>query len=366
MPRVLIFKETLLPASETFIVAQIDALKRYQALLCGLERCRPSLSLDLDQLVLDEHPGVFGALRAKLYRKTGIAPLFHGRARRFRPDLIHAHFASGGCSAISLSRSLRVPLIVTLHGADVTVRGSNSTRYHELAKQAALFICVSEFIRNRALELDFPAAKLIVHYIGIDRILFAPSVTTAKASGVLFVGRLVEKKGCEYLLRAMRLVQNDAVDSELTVIGDGPLRFILESLARKLQIRCRFLGVQSSGTVREMLQTSRVFCVPSITAADGDSEGLGLVFAEAQSMGVPVVSTWHGGIPEVVSAGKTGLLVPERDHEALADALLAVLTDDRLWERLSRASHADIAERFDLTTQTAILEIIYDRVIGSG
>jgi glycosyltransferase involved in cell wall biosynthesis len=147
------------------------------------------------------------------------------------------------------------------------------------------------------------------------------------------------------------------------VIGDGPLRSRLETLARELNVRCRFLGVQPASTVREALQRAQIFCVPSVTAANGDSEGLGMVFAEAQAMGVPVVSTRHGGIPEVVSDRVTGLLAPERDHEALADSLCLLLGNEDLWQAFRAAGLQHVEQRFDLKRQTALLEAVYDRVL---
>jgi glycosyltransferase involved in cell wall biosynthesis len=171
--------------------------------------------------------------------------------------------------------------------------------------------------------LGYPQDKLQVHYIGTDVNRFKSSPQTRDSNLVLFVGRLVEKKGCEYLMRAMELVQIERPESKLVVIGDGPLRQSLECLARTTNIRCSFLGAQPSASVAEWLGRARVFCAPSVTAANGDSEGLGLVFAEAQATGTPVVSFKHGGVPEVVRDGDTGLLAAERDHQGLARHLYA-------------------------------------------
>lgn len=179
------------------------------------------------------------------------------------------------------------------------------------------------------------------------------------------MGRLVEKKGCEYLLRAMQVVQRSHPGCELTVMGDGPLRLSLEALARELRVRCRFRGTQPSTVIREALQQTRIFCVPSVTAANGDSEGLGMVFAEALAMGVPVVSTAHGGIPEVVVHRLTGLLAPERDYIALADALCLLLADEDLWQQLHHAAPQHVEQHFDLKAQTAELENIYTRVAAT-
>jgi colanic acid/amylovoran biosynthesis glycosyltransferase len=366
MRKVLIFKETLLQPSETFVLAQMRALSEYEPILVGLERAHPSLPLGQEPLLLSDRGPAISALRSKLYRRKGIAPLFHHQAKRLFPDLVHAHFASGGRSALPLARALRVPLVVTLHGNDVTVRGQRPDLYKRLGKEASLFICVSKFIRDRALEAGFPAHKLVVHYIGIDRGLFSPSTTTLTPQGVLFVGRLVEKKGCEYLIRAMQLVQRARPECELTVIGDGPLRLSLESLAKDLKVRCQFRGVQPATVIREELQKARIFCAPSLTAADGDSEGLGMVFAEAQAMGVPVVSTMHGGIPEVVVNRSTGLLTPERDYQALANALSVLLVDDGLWQQFHQAAPQHIEQHFDLQAQTVLLEDIYTEAIASN
>ena len=363
MPRVLVFKETLLPPSETFILSQMRALTDYVPTLAGLERAYPSLPLPHEPLLLSKDGPSISDARAKLYRRTGTAPLFHSKAKRSRPDLVHAHFASGGRSALPLAQSLRVPLVVTLHGKDVTVHGGQADRYRRLGEDALLFICVSKFIRDRALEAGFPSQKLLVHYIGIDRDMFSSSASSEANQGVLFVGRLVEKKGCEYLLRAMKLVQQDYPECELTIIGDGPLRPSLEALAKDLDIRCHFRGVQSSAVVCSAMRMAKIFCVPSVTAENGDSEGLGMVFAEAQAMGIPVVSTNHGGIPEVVLNRVTGLLSPERDYESLAGALLTLLSDEELWQSFHRAALERMEQYFDLSMQTALLEKIYTQAI---
>ncbi len=364
MHKVLVFKETLLPASETFILAQMKALSKYVPILAGLERAHPSLPLPQEPILLSRHLPSISDARAKLYRRTGTAPLFHLKAKRCRPDLVHAHFASGGRTALPLARALHVPLLVTLHGNDVTVRGREPDLYRRLGEDASLFVCVSKFIRDRALESGFPAQKLLVHYIGIDRSVFSPSGSPGTSQGVLFVGRLVEKKGCEYLLRAMHVLQRAHPLTELTVIGDGPLRSSLEALAQELKIRCQFRGTQPSGIVREALRSAKIFCVPSVTAVNGDCEGLPTVLAEAQSMGVPVVSTAHGGIPEIVVHGVNGLLAPERDYESLANALSALLSEQGLWESFHHAALERIERHFDLETQTAALEKIYNQAIA--
>jgi colanic acid/amylovoran biosynthesis glycosyltransferase len=366
MPAILIFKETVLPKSETFILAQMQAMRKFSARLIGLEKVPSGLPLPSKPLLLCRARGGAAALRAKIYRKSGIAPLFHARARREQPALLHAHFASGGLTAIPLAKSLGVPLLVTLHGSDVTVKWASARSIRRLGREATLFLCVSHFIRDRAIAAGLPEEKLRVHYIGVDLQQFQAPAADVAGAGVLFVGRLVEKKGCAYLLRAMASVQKTYPDCLLTIIGDGPLRAYLESHARELGVSCRFLGAQPAAIVREHLRTTHIFCAPSITAENGDSEGLGIVFAEAQAMGIPVVSSLHGGIPEVVSDGRTGLLVHERDHPALAAAIASLLGNASLWEQFRHNARAHIEHSFDLAKQTAELETIYRDVIATA
>ena len=366
MPAILIFKETVLPKSETFILAQMQAMRKFSARLIGLEKVPSGLPLPSKPLLLCRARGGAAALRAKIYRKSGIAPLFHARARREQPALLHAHFASGGLTAIPLAKSLGVPLLVTLHGSDVTVKWASARSIRRLGREATLFLCVSHFIRDRAIAAGLPEEKLRVHYIGVDLQQFQAPAADVAGAGVLFVGRLVEKKGCAYLLRAMASVQKTYPDCLLTIIGDGPLRAYLESHARELGVSCRFLGAQPAAIVREHLRTTHIFCAPSITAENGDSEGLGIVFAEAQAMGIPVVSSLHGGIPEVVSDGRTGLLVHERDHPALAAAIASLLGNASLWEQFRHNARAHIEHSFDLAKQTAELETIYQDVIATA
>lgn len=360
-PTVLIFKENLLPLSETFIDAQTRHLCRFEPRYVGLGQAAPSLPVSDDAILLTRGQSATAHFWQKLYRRVGVAPRFHRQAAAVRASLLHAHFASGGRSALPLARSLRIPLIVTLHGSDVTTRIDFRERYQELWNHASTFICVSHFIRQKAIEAGFPEQKLRVHYIGIDREMFQPCLQTDRRDVVLFVGRLVEKKGCGFLLQAMAKVQAQYPGVQTVVIGDGPLRSSLEQLAKTLGVSCQFLGAQPASAVRQSLSSARVFCAPSVTAQNGDSEGLGMVFAEAQAMGTPVVSFRHGGIPEVVLDGQTGLLAPEGDADTLSIHLLRMLSDRQFWSNCVEEGMAWIRTQFDVKLQTRELEQIYTR-----
>ncbi|MFZ0662712.1 MAG: glycosyltransferase [Acidobacteriaceae bacterium] len=375
----LLFRSELLPVSETFIAGQGAALRRYEPWFAGLKRVRNGLALD-ESRVIAATDGV--SLRDKVvrrvYLRTAFAPDFLRRVEAVGAELIHAHFATDACAALAIEARLRVPLMVTMHGYDVTsddaaLRASGLGRVYwrrrqTLWERARVFVCVSEWIRRKALERGFPEEKLWVHPIGIDVEAFRPVALPAaelpvKEPLVLFVGRLVEKKGCAYLLRAMRAVEARMPEARLVVLGDGPRRGALEAEARGLH-RCEFMGAASSDVVREWMRRAAVVAVPSVTAANGDSEGLCLVVCEAQAMGVPVVGFCGPGI-EVVD-GETGLLVAERDTDALAEALLALLGDEALAARMGAAGCARARRLFDLRRQTALLEEKYDEVVAGA
>jgi len=364
MKSVAIYRDTLLPVSETFISEQVRALREFHPTYLGLGPSIPSLWFEGDAVYLATGDDFVSKARRRLFRSIPLEPFFYRRVQKLNVELIHAHFASDGANVSKLAEKLRVPLVVTLHGYDVTVLQDFKKRYSFLWMQASAFFCVSQFIRLKALEAGFPASKLIVHHIGVDSEKFRPPAQKRDRNLVLFVGRLVEKKGCESLLRAMQIVRRTLPDAYLVMIGNGPLLPMLKSLASALKINTQFLGSLPSQDIQMFMQKAQVFCGPSQTAANGDSEGLGMVFLEAQASGLPVVSTLHGGIPEAVCNGVTGLLTPEGDFSSLAKSLLKYLSDQDLAVKHGMAGPPWIREVFDLTKQTKILEGLYSDIVN--
>jgi colanic acid/amylovoran biosynthesis glycosyltransferase len=370
--RILIFRSALLPISETFIREQAEALRHFQPVYAGLTRNLSGLPASSPSILLTHSSGRSAQLAKLLYQLSGYAPSFKAEAKKADPALIHAHFALDGVAALPLAAHLKVPLLISLHGYDVTthdsgLRKSISGRFYlhrrqQLWDRADMFLCVSEFIRAKAIEAGFPQEKLRVHYTGVNCDTFLES-NQERENIVLFVGRLVQKKGCAYLLDAMAQVCRTSPSTRLIVIGDGPLRKDLQAQAARLNVPTDFLGAQPPVEVRRWMSHAAVFCVPSLEAENGDSEGFGMVFAEAQAMGTPVVSFRHGGLPEAVADGVTGLLVPERDTAALAQAITRLLSDRNLWSMFSKRGVVRINTEFSLAKQTKLLEDIYQSVL---
>lgn len=378
---VAIYRTQILPRSETFVRDQALALRRWQPYLFG-ERKIESLPLQtLPAAALYEGPPRFlQKLQGSTWRRLNRAPPgIIKLARRIRPTLIHAHFGFDGVEAWPVAQVLGVPLVVTLHGSDITTAmdwfadgragrrwQSYPARLARLAQQKRVhFVAVSENIRQAALAAGLPAAKISVRYIGVDTKRFAPSGLPVgkRAPVILFLGRLVEKKGASYLLDAFEIVRRLIPEAELIIAGDGPE--ISGLAARAMTIGgVRLTGAFNAEQARGWLATARVLCAPSVTAQSGDAEGLQIVILEAQASGVPVVTSARGGATEGIINGETGFAFAERDIEAMAAHLHCLLSDDAMAQAFSSAATRFMEQKFEIGRCTAALETLYDKAAG--
>jgi colanic acid/amylovoran biosynthesis glycosyltransferase len=372
-PVVAIYRDWLLPPSETFVLGQAEALQRFTPHYVG-SCLKEGLITPPERTLVVNQGGLMGRATEIFYKLTGFAPTFLHHLENINPVLMHAHFGTGGSQALPLSRRLKIPLIVTYHGYDELITDEFAQRFSHrvylrrrdvLKHEVKLFIAVSNYCKESLLNQGFPADKIVVHYIGIDTDVFQPDPTVEREPIVLFVARLVEKKGCEYLIQAMSKVQELRPDVELVIIGDGELRPSLEQLAKKKLRRYRFLGLQPPEIVKAWMNRAKIFSVPSITAKSGEAEGFGMVFAEAQAMELPVVSFASGALPESVAHGEVGLLAAEGDWEELAKHIMLLLKDDNLLHRFSKAGPHRVNNLFHLQKQTKLLEDIYAQVLGN-
>ncbi|MGI5211555.1 glycosyltransferase [Plantactinospora sp. CA-290183] len=364
---VVIWRSALLLASETFIRNQGDALTRWRPSFVGATKTESFLALDSDVIAYPD--GARGRLAFLRHRLTGRSTALVRLLTQLRPAVVHAHFGGDGWLVSRAAERLGVPLVITLHGYDVTrepkaagIRGIRYRRNLRTAfERATLVIAVSEFIRQQAIALGADPAKVRVHHIGVT-VPPAPA-PTPKRWDVLFVGRFVEKKGIDDLVEAVGTLGQPR--PRLLFIGTGPLEAPMRERAAALGLDATFLGVQEPAVVRRSMAESRIFVSPSKTASDGDSEGLPTTILEAASLGLPTVSTRHSGIPEGVVHGETGLLGAEGDRAALARHIRQLLTDDALRTRLGDQARRHVAAHFDLRKQTALLEELYDEAAGA-
>jgi colanic acid/amylovoran biosynthesis glycosyltransferase len=364
---VAVWRNMWLPPSETFIRNQVQALTKWTPYPLGLTTVpdgimRPA-GAPFDRL------GGHGFNRP-IVRNLFIKKLDH-LLRASNAQLVHAHFGPDAVRVLPRAESAQLPLLVTFHGYDVTVTGPPSRerrRYRAALRRvfdyATGLIAVSDFIAGRLLALGAPENKVVVHQIGIP-IAPRPLASFDDRSGVAFVGRLVEKKGVKDLIHAYARLPKELREHEpLMIVGSGPLEGQLRDMALRYKIAPQFYGTLDSTQVQDLLGRARVFCAPSRTASNGDSEGFGMVFLEAALASLPVVSYNHGGVPEAVAHGTTGLLATEGDVDELGDHLKRLLLDRDLAQTLGTAGRERVQSRFDIRERTAALEAIYDAAIA--
>ncbi len=366
-PVVAIFRSPIFNASETFIQRHATSLTRFRPVIVGLEGKGNILPELTDRILLPA-----GRIERIGFSLFGRAAPIAARLRGFAPKLVHAHFATDGVAALPLAKALGVPLVTTLHGYDVSRSAARMllsgrwswTRYallrRRLLRRGRLFLAVSEALRRRAVADGYPADRTLTHYLGVA---LAPLEAEPPEPGlILHVGRLVEKKGTAVLFDAVARL--DA--ARLVIIGDGPLRASLERQAQTLGLgeRLRFLGALPPAEVAAWMRRAWALAVPSVTARDGDAEGLPTVIKEAAALALPAVGTDHAGIPEAIVENETGFIVPERDAEALAARLGALLASPDLRRAMGTAARRLAERKFDAARQVARLEALYDGILG--
>jgi colanic acid/amylovoran biosynthesis glycosyltransferase len=300
--------------------------------------------------------------------------LAHGDQGDF--DVIYCHFGHVAERARQLRHAgfFRGPLVAVFHAADLTVvnESRSPAGYAALFREAAKLLPISRHWREKLVALGAPPEAIEVRHMGVDCGSIAVRRATAAVDGVsrvVSVGRFVEKKGFEYGLRAFAKAERLLGRSlRYDLVGDGPLRPALERLARELELgeRLHFHGERSSEDVAALLDQSDVLLAPSVTAENGDCEGIPVVLMEAMARGLPVISSVHSGIPELVRHDESGLLAPERDVDALAEALARVGREPECSTRLGSNARARVEADFDSARLARELEALLRRLAAAG
>lgn len=260
--------------------------------------------------------------------------------------------------------------LTTFHGYDVTtyVREKGRDIYRELFLKGDLFTYNSNATRQKLLDMYCPAEKLVKLPMGVhlDKLAFKERAIGPKGTiNIISVGRLVDMKGREYAIRAVAKVADKYPNISYQIAGGGPLREELQALIQQLQMEnvIRLLGWVGPEKLDSLYNAAHIFLHPSVTAADGNMEGQGVVLIEAQACGLPILATQHSAFPESVLDGQSGYLVPERDVDALAEKLTYLIEHPETWPDMGRKGREFVEKKFDIKILNQKLVQIYQQML---
>ena len=360
------FIKNYLPISETFIYDEIVNLKKFEAIV-------------LTEKLIDNgyfpYPKIFQAPVSSPWKpfKRKINDNFFKRAlldKNIR--IVHARFAWSGMEILSVCKKLNLPLVTSFYGIDVSRLPRHfiyRQRLRKLFHEGQIFLVQSKDMKEDIVRLGCPEKKAVVLYAGIDTEKFKLKKNKPdREIKLLMCGRFVEKKGFEYGIRAFAKVAKTYKEAVLYIIGEGELEEKLKELSNLLNLssRVKFLGTLTHQQVQKQMEESDIFLAPSITAKNKDKEGIPNVIKEAMATGLPVVSTYHAGIPELVVDSKTGFLVPEKDIDKLSDRLSYLIEHPKIGNKMGEEGREIVVKKFNLSKQIEKLEKIYQRLLNES
>ena len=357
--------------SETFVQAQRELLPAEVHYLYGayLPRFKPDghhfisnsyfregLAYAKDRLLQRElHSTLRNRIRAYL--------------RKHQIQAVLAQYGPTGVEMAGICKDLGIPLIVHFHGFDAhdaDLLKEYGGRYREKFDHAAAVIAVSQLMVTQLREFGCPPEKLHYNPCGADLRKFTPADLAGKEKRLLAAGRFADTKAPHLTLMAFAQAREKVPELKLTMAGQGPLLAACRSLVRGLnqEDAVQFAGVLDHAGIVKAMSEHGIFVQHSITAPNGDSEGTPVAIMEAGAAGLPVISTRHAGIPDVVLHEKTGLLVDECDVEAMAAAMIRLATNSELAQQYGAAARTRIEAEFGLRDRVARLWSIIESTLS--
>lgn len=308
---------------------------------------------------------------AVVYR--GEFQVLDGILRRRRAQLMHIYFGHTGVHLLPFIKAWDKPCLVSFHGADITVREHQpgyEAALREMLQTVPLVLARSESLKDQLLRLGCPPGRLALNRTGVplEQFPFVKRVPPSEGRWQLVQAcRLIPKKGLVTALHAFAMFREHHPNATFVVAGDGPMLEELKGWAAKLGLgkSVRFPGFLSQAKLYQLYVASHIFFHPSEMMSDANQEGIPNSMLEGMSSGLPVVATLHGGIPEAVENGRTGLLVPEKDAPALCAALRRLTESGEAWARMGQEASDHMLANFEQGAQIRALELHYQRVLAS-
>ena len=382
-----IYLQHYLAPSMTFIYRQLKkAEEKYNPLVICSDRVENRTKFPFDKLFLKRR-NFIRAKKSRFYNKlfgshtllsinpqisSGQSKYFSEILNKYQVKLIHAHFGPSGLEIVNLAKMNRIPLLVTFHGYDASILLKYQTYTENLKKlfTYAHIIAVSEEMKHKLVEIGANPDRISVVRCGIPMDVFKftertnldQKIKEKKVINYLQVSNFVEKKGHAYTIEAFSLLLKKNPNSHLTLAGGGELYHKINQLVKEknLSDHVTFTGVINEEKVKNLMNEADVFVHHSVTSKRGDREGVPTVLMEAMATGLPVISTFHSGIPELINDGINGFLVKERDIESYSEKMHEILS---VGTKFSSNARKKVIGKFNLTKEVSHIMDIYKNLI---
>lgn len=377
-PTVASYCTTFLKREMLHIYRQITGLRDFQTFVMTKSRENADVYPFGDIEVLPR-PRINFLLRFQKKYLKRMEPVFYrgeydqlsGVLGRRHADLLHVYFGHTGVHLLPFIRNWPKPSLVSFHGMDIMLRNDEpgyNDRLKELLQTLPMVLARSESLADRLVALGCERSKIRINRTSIPMEGFPAIQRPSPANGawqIIQASRFIEKKGLEVTVNAFATFSKKYPNARLVLAGEGPLEARLKDLAANLGVghSVSFPGFFKQQALYAAYRDAHLFIHPSQTTPAGDTEGIPNSMLEAMATGLPVVATNHGGIPEAVTSGEDGLLVPERDAVGLSEALLKIADDGTLYEKLSRGAAESVREKFEQGKSIAKLEGFYRELI---
>ena len=374
MKTVLHLERRFCDPNETFIANQINSIQEFKCIVGTIVHTH-ALPCTKEIIVPSDKSFLSHFTKYLTYRS---ASKFYDELSRYQVDLIHTHYLVDAIFFQKLTSRFSVPKICSGYGYDTS---SFPTRYFGIAKhfyppvfrEYRKFLAMSEDMKHDLLSLGCPEIKIQLHYFGIDVSRFLNTTRSYDRPGrkciILSVGTFEEKKAQHLVIRALAMLQGKYQNDnyEYHLVGSGEYEKVIraEALRSGILDKIVFHGYVPYYDQRfpALYNSADIFILPSMTLKNNDKEGIPGVIVEAMASGLPVVSTFHAGIPSIVRNNREGLLVQERDIEGLAEALHRLMIQPELRKSLGTNARQKAIEELDLNIGTKRLENIYDDIL---
>lgn len=365
--KVIHFKTTYLNLSETFINRLVRNHKNFDPVITTAYKNQYSDGLKIYEMPKIGISGLYN--RAQLMCNASPAFL-ESVIQKEKPAIIHGHFALDSYRLIPVATKCKIPLIVNFYGYDVLRLPKEfgwKSRYKTLMEKADYYIAGSSDMRDNLIAHGFPESRIETIKLGIDMELIRFQHRSQAGLRLMMIGRMVEKKGYEYAIKAVSLLKKQGYPVQIDLYGDGPLADSLREMCSSLKIEeeVTFHGKTENSTVIQELYQHDILLVPSVQPEDGDREGIPQTIVEGMATGIPTIGSTHAGIPELIQNNHTGLLVEERNSEDIARSIIKLYTNPELVSMISYKGRESVVEKHCVHKMVKNTELLYHKVISN-